>query len=53
MSDLLGAYVDRCRDLMTLERQANSKERRERRAELWESARKTGRTKGYQRMATK
>ena len=38
---------------MTSERQANSKESRERHAELLESAGETGRAEGYQRMATK
>ena len=42
-SDLLGACVDRCQDSVTTEGQVNLKESRERRAELWESARGTGR----------
>ena len=45
-SDLLGACVDQCRGSMTPKGQANPKESRERRAELWESARETGRAEG-------
>ena len=53
MSDLLGACVDRCQDSVTTEGQANLKESRERRVELWELARGTGRVGGYQRTAAK
>ena len=53
MSDLLGACVDRCQDSVTTEGQANLKESRERRAELWELARGTGRVDGYRRTAAK
>ena len=45
--------VDRCRDSVTTEGQANPKESRERRAELWELARGTGRAEGYRRTAAK
>ena len=38
---------------MTTEGQANLKESRERRAELWESAQGTGRVDGYRRTAAK
>ena len=41
-SDLLSTCVDRCQDSMTTEGQANPKESRERRTELWESAQGTG-----------
>ena len=53
MSDLLGVCVDRCQDSATTEGQANPKESRERRAELWESARGTGRAEGYRRTTLK
>ena len=53
MSDLLGACVDQCRDSMTTEGQANPKESRERRMELWESAQGTGRVEGYRRTMLK
>ena len=53
MSNLLGACVDRCRDLVTLEGQANPKESKELCTELWESARGMGQAKGYRRMAVK
>ena len=46
-SDLLGTCVDWCRDSVTTEGQANPKESREWHAELWESARGTGRGEGY------
>ena len=49
MNNLLGVCVDRCRDSVTSEGQANPKESRERRARLWESAQGTGRVEGYRR----
>ena len=52
-SDLLSAFVDRCRDSVTQEGQANPKESRERRAELMESTRGTGRAEGYRRTTAK
>ena len=52
-SDLLGACVDRCRDSVTTKGQTNPKESRERRTEVWESARGTGRAEGYRRTAAK